>query len=100
MKGHKGSTIYKSGSYDLGPKHAMRVRNQNKVGSQQGRGHTGVGPGRGWAEVELDQYRDNRLVSTISSNVFYQSSGSISHPAAPKTTKKSEKIDLDIPTTA
>jgi hypothetical protein len=31
MRGHKGLTIYKSGSCDLGPGNAMRARNQNKT---------------------------------------------------------------------
>ena len=47
MKGHKGSTIYKSESCDLRPEHAVRVCKRNKAGSWPGRGHAGVGPGRG-----------------------------------------------------
>jgi hypothetical protein len=43
-KGHKGSTIYKSRSCDLGPEHVVRVRNWSKAGSRQGRGWAELGP--------------------------------------------------------
>jgi hypothetical protein len=32
MRSHKGSTIYKSRSCDLGPGHAVRACNRNKAG--------------------------------------------------------------------
>jgi hypothetical protein len=50
MKGHKGSTIYKSGSCDLGLKHAVRVHNGNKAGSWPAvpeLGQSWAGPGLG-----------------------------------------------------
>ena len=50
MKGHKGSTLYKNGSCDLGPEHAVRVCNWNKAGSWPGQSHAGVGPELGWAK--------------------------------------------------
>jgi hypothetical protein len=57
MKGHKGSTIYKSGSCDLGPEYAVRVRNRNKARSWLGRGRTRVRPelGRAGAGLRLGQ---------------------------------------------
>ena len=56
MGGHKGSTIYKSGSYDLRPRHAVRSPNQNKVGPWLDRGRARVEPelGRARAGLRLD----------------------------------------------
>jgi hypothetical protein len=57
MRGHKGSTIYKSGLCDLGSGHTVRARNQNKAGPWPGRGRAGVKPRLGWAGAgpRLDQ---------------------------------------------
>ena len=51
MRGHKGSTIYKSGSCDLGPGYMVKAHNQNKAG---GLGHAGVGPGLGWTSTVIE----------------------------------------------
>jgi hypothetical protein len=40
MRGHKGSTIYKSGSCDLGPGYMVKARNQNKAGPRLGQTST------------------------------------------------------------
>jgi hypothetical protein len=54
MRGHKGYTIYKSGSCDLRPGHTVKECNQDRARIGPGLGRAGAGPRLGQIITVID----------------------------------------------